>query len=1450
MADTGRIPPVGGLLFDEELDTVDPERLSFHLVLEPRSYVAPENLVSAGSSVEENIRTYLRNVHEKLSLTTAEKISEEFFVYLGIDPSNWMDFQKQFGETDLSRKVTDTAYAIASHLYDQGILVPNDEKPLTREAVLFLTPILPVEIEGELYGLNEAPLMRRGGKTATMPANGMLTLQPPDAAGKLLPEYETIVGRELVERLQLDITNSVTGKDEGSYYSIEQATTPFTISVTGGGKVEEQSSITNMALDSFTGLDAHPSVEWKIVAGNETKIKWLTSRNVFNPQFETLQVFEDEDITFEVIVRNRYGHYRTGYVHYLIEDANEAPEASIKSHVPVFEGDAVTIKAKATDKNPHDVLQSTWEQTAGPWVHLINPNQINLRFIAPEVEKEETVSFRFTVDDGRGGVVSQEISLLVKPLIVITPQTENTNSYGLKATAQETGGQPIAVTHPEEMKNPINPILESLTIPEAPPTIYQVAFCIDGSGSMHSVSDSIADETVGNAEAIIDQMLAEVQTNGFIEIALMVYGNTNTHILLPFTRASLNDPASKAQLIAQLRTAAEQASDVIKTKGYYIESLWHTMGTTMEGDQKLAWINERKLSRGSTVVKRLIVLTDFEINNPENVVILRGRSWTREEAVAAAKARHIEFWPIQFGVENPDIPFEEAFATLQDSTTNPILRMNAAESLVTHSKFYTDDQKTKLGTLGQSLFSNTSEPTNIKEMGLLLTAFSLNPTQAQSFLTAILKDKSNSEGFRLAAARALMTMKANVSVIVAILQDPSEKNDFKEKLLSVFLVFPGLTPFPNKEKEADQWALKKAEFVREYERFNSMGLIDASLAALSSPTLSDEAKIKIYYFLRDINWKCHLFEETLSDYPRKFTQAALVVIADKKSNPDLRSKLIWELEYLLPPDQVSLVVETLTKIARDRSDNPLVRGSAINFLGGLSLDQATLTKLGTAFLNFLNDPNENIDVRVDAAGALKEMINKNPQADPKLKISLQRSVEAILKNQSENPQLRSNLFFLGIAEQDLVSTLAMDTSENLEVRLAALDANKNDERLPRMDFTSVYQNILGNPENPQELRIKTLEFLLDTSFSAGTITSNRGTPVGSVASSLEPILLNPGEDKVVRLGIVVALCIPRYGGAGHNETDGLEYLKGLIEKHPDFLAFILKEVSDPKSPERRSLLWYLPKLVGNDRAIPILKKVIQDGEKDLFVSVLLILKESGSPEYPALLHLAIQKSEGDAEPLESIVRVNNRTMLPDISDADLLVILEGAGDAQVIQKVCEELLKRNKTSTLQKICELMEAQPRLDRNRIFIDELKNSDNLVVWSSFYRLLNSGHAGIANEAAIIASLYSTKNSSSVEPLCTYVANINNNKANRVSAIRALKEIKDDRAVSTLTTCARENDADIKRAAIEALGKIGGEKAIAALRLLKKEAKEKREDTYKYDAALREAGVDPNSIFEYFK
>ena len=90
---------------------------------------------------------------------------------------------------------------------------------------------------------------------------------------------------------------------------------------------------------------------------------------------------------------------------------------------------------------------------------------------------------------------------------------------------------------------------------------------------------------------------------------------------------------------------------------------------------------------------------------------------------------------------------------------------------------------------------------------------------------------------------------------------------------------------------------------------------------------------------------------------------------------------------------------------------------------------------------------------------------------------MQRSVEAILKNQSENPQLRSNLFFLGIAEQDLVSTLAMDTSENLEVRLAALDANKNDERLPRMDFTSVYQNILGNPENPQELRIKTLEFL-------------------------------------------------------------------------------------------------------------------------------------------------------------------------------------------------------------------------------------------------------------------------------------------------------------------------------------------------------------------------------------
>lgn len=1073
MADTGRIPPqAGGLTFDEEVNPVDPERLSFHTVIEPRNYEAPEILVSPDHTVEENIRTYLSTIHETLSLTTAEKIAEEFFIYLGIDPSNWMDFQKQFGETDLPRKVADTAYAIASHLYDQGILVLNDDKPLTFEAALFLTPIIPVEIEGKLYGLNEAPLIKRQAKgvSTTMPAAGFMTNAPPDAQGRLLQEYETIVGRTLAQHLQQDIRDSVAGQGAGNYYDVEQSATPFTISITVGGKIKEQAKVTDMAVDSFTSLDTHPTVEWRIIAGDETKIKWLTQRNVFNPQFETEQVFEDEEITFEVVVRNRYGHYRTGSVHYLIEDTNEIPEASIKPHTPVFEGDVVTIKATATDKNPHDVLTTTWEQTAGPWVHLSRPNQINLRFVAPDVEKKETMSFRFTVNDGRGGVVSAEVSLFIKPLVVITPKTQETNSYDLNDAAKETGGQPISVTHPEEIKNPTDPILTSLTITETPPTIYQVAFCIDGSGSMYSVADSIADETVKNAEAIIDQMLTEVNSGtGFIEIALMVYGNTNTHILLPFTRASLNDPATRTQLIAQLRTAAQLASSIIKTKGYGIESLWHTMGETIEGDQKLAWINERKLPRGSTVVKRLIVLTDFEINNPENVVTLREKSWTRAEAVAAAKKKHIEFWPIQYGVENPDIPFEEALATLQDTTTNAILRMNAAESLFTNSKFYTNDQKTKLSTLGLRIFSSTSEPTNIREMGLLLMAFSPNLEQTQSFLTAILKDKTNPENFRLAAARSLMAMKANISVMLAILQDPTEKNDFKEKLLSVVLVFPDLSPFPDKDTQADKWAEKQAEFVAAYERFNSMGLIDASLAALNSPTLSDRAKNKIYSFLGDINQNSRRFPGVIPTYPEKFIGAALPFIANKKNDFGLRSKLIWELREMISSTQIPSVVETLTKIVRDKRDNPSVRETAMGCLGELSLDRVTDAKLGATFLELLNDPTEDAHVRGRAASACHGLIEKNPQVDPKLAASLRTSVEAILKNKSEKPELRSDLIFARIAERDWVSAIVMDTSDNLQVRLAALDANKTDERLPRMDFTSTYQNVLGNPENPQEL---------------------------------------------------------------------------------------------------------------------------------------------------------------------------------------------------------------------------------------------------------------------------------------------------------------------------------------------------------------------------------------------
>ncbi len=91
---------------------------------------------------------------------------------------------------------------------------------------------------------------------------------------------------------------------------------------------------------------------------------------------------------------------------------NNPPTANAGPDQKVTPGAGVTLAGSGTDPNG-DVLTYSWSQVSGPAVSLSNPSSRTTSFTAPSVTADTTLSFRLTVNDGRGGVASDTVNVLV-----------------------------------------------------------------------------------------------------------------------------------------------------------------------------------------------------------------------------------------------------------------------------------------------------------------------------------------------------------------------------------------------------------------------------------------------------------------------------------------------------------------------------------------------------------------------------------------------------------------------------------------------------------------------------------------------------------------------------------------------------------------------------------------------------------------------------------------------------------------------------------------------------------------------------------------------------------------------------------------------------------------------------------------------------------------------------
>ena len=93
--------------------------------------------------------------------------------------------------------------------------------------------------------------------------------------------------------------------------------------------------------------------------------------------------------------------------------ANKAPTVNAGADQTVDEQTSVTLAGTASDSDG-TVASYTWTQTAGSVVTLNNANTANASFTAPNINADETLTFRLTVADNDNATANDSVSINVK----------------------------------------------------------------------------------------------------------------------------------------------------------------------------------------------------------------------------------------------------------------------------------------------------------------------------------------------------------------------------------------------------------------------------------------------------------------------------------------------------------------------------------------------------------------------------------------------------------------------------------------------------------------------------------------------------------------------------------------------------------------------------------------------------------------------------------------------------------------------------------------------------------------------------------------------------------------------------------------------------------------------------------------------------------------------------
>jgi hypothetical protein len=160
--------------------------------------------------------------------------------------------------------------------------------------------------------------------------------------------------------------------------------------------------------------------QWKQIGGADV--------NLINPggvetEFIAPSTTENSTLTFGLTVDDSRGGIDTSSVNVKLFkrgeiELNQPPlavaDASPRTLSSTLDTEVVLDGTQSSDPD-EDSLSYSWEQLGGPSVGLSNSDEVESTFDSDiEVEEDITLTFKLTVDDGRGGIDSDTVGITIK----------------------------------------------------------------------------------------------------------------------------------------------------------------------------------------------------------------------------------------------------------------------------------------------------------------------------------------------------------------------------------------------------------------------------------------------------------------------------------------------------------------------------------------------------------------------------------------------------------------------------------------------------------------------------------------------------------------------------------------------------------------------------------------------------------------------------------------------------------------------------------------------------------------------------------------------------------------------------------------------------------------------------------------------------------------------------